>query len=183
MFFANLTNCDWQSTGEQLCGGERAMPGILFQSTNERSDPMLENVAHNESFSSSSFSFLLFCILCRLFFTIYWSLAMRKYFFRDKLDLSWRKKLQLLCNFQFGGNKGHLGRKTSWGHDRSEWRKSDREKLGMSGKSSGIVKNLGHHLPTKTKAKHSWRWNYSHFLFFYSWIPGPFWLENSLIHS
>ena len=47
---------------------ERAMPGILFQSTNERSDPMLENVAHNESFSSSSFSFLLFCILCRFLF-------------------------------------------------------------------------------------------------------------------
>ena len=64
-----------------------------------------------------------------------------------------------------------LSWKTSWGHDRSEWRKSDREKLGMSGKSSGIVKNLGHHLPTKTRAKHSWRYM-KIFLIFSPSIPG-----------
>ena len=175
MLFANLTNCDWQSTGEQLCGGERAMPGILFQSTNERSDPMLENVAHNESFSSSSFSFLLFCILCRFLF---YNLLI----IGNEENICLEKKAAITLQFPIWWQP-RLSWKTSWGHDRSEWRKSDREKLGMSGKSSGIVKNLGHHLPTKTRAKHSWRWNDSHFLFFYSWIPGPFWLENSLIHS
>ena len=95
----------------------------------------------------------------------------RKWLFRDKLDHIWKIRVQLLCNFQFGGKQGHLERKTSWGHDRSEWRKSDREKLGMSGKSSGIVKNLGHHLPTKTKAKHSWRYM-KIFLIFSPSIPG-----------
>ena len=48
------------------CAAVGAMPGILFQSTNERSDPMLENVAHNWSFLSSSFS--LFAVMFYLDF-------------------------------------------------------------------------------------------------------------------